>query len=122
MRSHHVASGPPGLPAHPSVPVTPLDQVLSHLGLPHLTPLELIVAGVVVLAVGSFFLSVFLQQLGDGRARGAAEGWARANRFEIIKTAVLRRPRGPFKDRPSWQTVSAITVRTEDGANKSAWI
>jgi hypothetical protein len=87
-----------------------------------LTPGEMTALAVLGMLMGAFILSVLLQQAGESRARGAVEAWAEANQFEVIKTAVVKPPRGPFVKRPAWQTVSAVTVRTVQGANRSAWI
>jgi hypothetical protein len=80
------------------------------------------VGGLLAFCVFSFFLAVFLLQAGESRARKKIKEWALANQFEIIKHAVVQRPRGPFRARPAWQTVSAVTVRTPKGFNRSAWI
>ena len=87
--------------------------------LPAITPTVGLVLGA---GVAAFFVAVFLLQTGESRAKGKTEKWARANGFEVIKTAVVKSDRGPFKKRPSWQTVTAVTVRTPRGMNRSAWI
>ena len=123
MPSRH----PPAIPATPGSrpppePSSGLGASMPKFSHTALTPGEISAAAVLTLAVGAFFLSVFLVQAGEGRARGAVEAWARANQLEVIKTAVVKKPRGPFRGRPPWQTVSAVTVRTPQGFNRSAWI
>jgi hypothetical protein len=117
---------PPPAPERPPLsldaPVTQWTQYLRGPLHGNLGETEIIIGAVLLVFVFWFFLAFFLIRAGENKARRKLVDWAAKHGYEILKRSVVSRPRGPFDKKPAWQTVCAVTVRTPQGWNRSAWV